>query len=139
MKIAIHEAGGGHNLYEVTELAPNDEHAFCEPDDIHECSGPIYSWQISFQDKGKEEFEYWTACRAAIDAEDGMWLVEADISQLKGQALRDAKWVLGFGAGAEWAVGRASGFRTNRERELVEAGVLVPGIKPGVYIVGRAE
>lgn len=59
----------------------------------------------------------------------------ADLSRLKGVALRDAKWVLTFAEGSRWLTGA---FRTRREAELVKAGVLIQTDEPGVFTVGRA-
>lgn len=56
----------------------------------------------------------------------------ADLSKLKGQALKDAEWVLGFAPGMEWVTGA---FRPNREAELVRANVLVPTDQTGVFTV----
>lgn len=59
----------------------------------------------------------------------------ANLAGLTGQALRDAEWVLGFGAGSRWSA--TTGFRPNRERELIEAGVLIPA-EGDEYTVGVA-
>lgn len=59
----------------------------------------------------------------------------ANLAGLKGQALRDAEGVLSFGAGTRWSA--VTGFRPNRERELIEAGVLIPA-EGGEYVVGVA-
>lgn len=49
----------------------------------------------------------------------------------------DAKWILTFPTGSDWLTGA---FRPNRERELVEAGVLVPVPgKPGMFTVGALK
>ena len=60
-----------------------------------------------------------------------------DTSALTGAALRDAEYVLTFKPGTEWLAGDASGFRPNRERELIDAGVFVKSSKPGVWLVGK--
>lgn len=50
------------------------------------------------------------------------------------QARRDARWVLGTGFGTPWTTGA---FSTNREAQLIAAGVLVPVPgKPGAFTVG---
>lgn len=60
----------------------------------------------------------------------------ADLTGLKGQALKDAEWVLKFGAGTPWVTG---GFRPKREAELIAAHVLRPTNKPGVFTVGARK
>lgn len=62
---------------------------------------------------------------------------KADLSKLKGQALLDAEWVLSFKPGEAWGDGKSSGFRANREKELVEAGVLIPTGEPFRWTVGE--
>lgn len=56
-----------------------------------------------------------------------------DLSRLRGQALRDARWVLTFKAGTPWLRGS---FSVSREAELVRAGVLVSSDDPTLLKVG---
>lgn len=60
------------------------------------------------------------------------------LEHLEGQALRDARWVLSFGAGTVWCDEQGSGFRPNRLAQLKEAGVLLAHpTEDGLLVVGN--
>jgi hypothetical protein len=44
--------------------------------------------------------------------------------KLSRQAFRDARWIMTFAAGTPWS--STSGFKPNREADLIHMGVLVP-------------
>lgn len=72
-----------------------------------------------------------------------------NIRKMPTQFYRDAVWVASFGKGTLWGNGDLttstpfgpygqSGFRLNREKELIAAGVLVPiDDQPGTFRVGE--
>lgn len=64
--------------------------------------------------------------------------MKVDLSRLNPTGRKDALWVLGFEpAGQAWTTGA---FRPNRERELIEAGVLVPVPgQPGAFTTAAKE
>ena len=65
-------------------------------------------------------------------------MMRVDLSRLHPTGRKDALWVLSFEpAGQPWVTGA---FRPNRERELIEAGVLVPVPgRPGAFTTAAEE